>query len=102
MLVEYEKDHFMAVKGNFFVMPRAMFEYKLSPRAIAVYTYLLSLSNKHGESYPSREIIAKKCCMSVPTVDKALKELIDKLLVEKSYRFNDNGQTSNFYKCTKI
>lgn len=85
--------------GHFFLVPEDVFDYDLSPTAFMVFFYLCKCSDCFGASYPSRETIGKNCGdISVVTVDKAVKELLEWGLIEKSHRFDDDHmQTSNLY-----
>lgn len=62
-------------KGCFFLTPNNIFDEGLKPREFIVYSYLLRCRDARRQSFPSRKDIAKKCCMSIPTVDTALKSL---------------------------
>ena len=62
-------------KGCFFLTPNNIFDEGLKPREFIVYSYLLRCGDARRQSFPSRKDIAKKCCMSIPTVDTALKSL---------------------------
>lgn len=62
-------------KGCFFLTPNNIFDKGLKPREFIVYSYLLRCGDAKRQSFPSRKDIAKKCCMSIPTVDTALKSL---------------------------
>ena len=85
--------------GHFFLVPDDILDYDLSPTAFMVFFYLCHCSDGYGTSFPSRETIGKKCGdVSVVTVDKAIKELVEWGLLEKHHRFNDEHmQTSNTY-----
>ncbi len=84
--------------GTFFIVPFDIFERGLSPRAFRVYCVLARFTDEHGQCFPSRETIKNMCGgISFPTVDKALKELEDKLLISIDHRFKDNKQTTNLY-----
>ena len=62
-------------KGCFFLTPNNIFDEGLKPREFIVYSYLLRCGDARRQSFPSRKDIAKKWCMSIPTVDTALKSL---------------------------
>lgn len=62
-------------KGCFFLTPNNIFDEGLKQREFIVYSYLLRCGDARRQSFPSRKDIAKKCCMSIPTVDTALKSL---------------------------
>lgn len=60
---------------HFFLTPNKIFDEGLKPREFIVYSYLLRCEDAKRQSFPSRKNIAKKCCISLPTVDIALKNL---------------------------
>ena len=62
-------------KSCFFLTPNNIFDEGLKPREFIVYSYLLRCGDARRQSFPSRKDIAKKCYMSIPTVDTALKSL---------------------------
>lgn len=85
--------------GHFFLVPDDILDYDLSPSAFMVFFYLCHCSDAVGSSFPSRKTIGKNCGdISVVTVDKAIKELLECGLLEKYHRFdNEHMQTSNMY-----
>lgn len=83
--------------GNYFVLQNDIFDYELSSRAFLVFAYLKRCADTCNRCYPSRKDIAKKCCISISSVDKAMRELKSKALVHICHRYNDEGQTSNLY-----
>lgn len=98
MLGEHKKREYEYEPGTFFIVPLDLFEKGLSARAFRVYCVLAYFSDEHGQCFPSRRTISNKCGgISLPTVDKALKELEDKILISIDHRFKDNKQTTNLY-----
>ena len=84
--------------GTFFIVPLDIFEQGLSPNAFAVYIALAFFSDDKGQCFPSRMTIGKHCGgKSRPVVDKALKELEDKQMIEIERRYKDNKQITNLY-----
>ena len=91
--------------GNFFIIPNCIFEEKLEARDFAVYCYLFYRADKKKfNCYPSRSTIAKNCCMTEPTVDKALKILGEKCLINITHRFDPftGNRLSHLYTINKI
>ncbi|MGN1124276.1 MAG: helix-turn-helix domain-containing protein [Eubacterium sp.] len=79
-------------KGNYFKIPNTIFKERLSGNQFIVYCYLSKCSDKQNKCFPSRETIAKNCCIkSLSTVDKILQLLEDKGLITKTYRYNPSG-----------
>lgn len=67
---------------NFFPLPNEIFSLRLSPGALAVYSYLLYCEDrKTYQCYPSYTSIGKSVSMSVNTVRKYVAELEEQGLV---------------------
>ena len=55
-------------------------------------------NNKTGCSWYSIKNIAKACRLSVSTIKRAIRELLEHNLIKRDYRYRPNGsQTSNLY-----
>ena len=90
-------------KSCFFLTPNKIFDEGLKPREFIVYSYLLRCGDTKRQSFTSRKDIAKKCCVSIPTVDAALKSLEASGLISITHR-NDpaNGNhLSHLYTVEK-
>ena len=88
-------------RTNFFMVDNRIFEYDLKPRDIAVYCFLCRRLNQESNvAFPSRKDIAKGCGIKKEeTVDKALKVLVEKGLIEKYHRHTNAGDYgSNVYR----
>ena len=71
----------------------------LPHRAVAVYMYLKDRTNKDGICWPSIKTIARELKLSRATVCRALDDLCEVGLLEKSERWRENGgRTSNLYR----
>ena len=73
---------------------------KLTPLEYTVYSYLLRLSNKAGQSFPSYRAIMDKCNIgSKSTVKKALNGLVacELLSIENRVNAKSGSWTSNLY-----
>ena len=67
---------------NFFPLPNEIFSLRLSPSALAVYSYLLYCENrKTYQCYPSYANIGRSVGMSTNTVRKYVAELEEQGLV---------------------
>ena len=86
--------------GRYFLLPNSVFLMKLLPRDLSVYCCLKYHSGDDFTCFPSRKTIAKECQMTMPTVDKALKDLEDKALITITRRYDpDNGnRRSHLYR----
>ena len=70
----------------------------LSPRAKAVYIYLLDRADQEGRSWPAISTIALDLSLSRSTVQRALHELERHGLITKESRWRENGgRSSNLY-----
>ena len=76
-------------RKNFFMVDNRIFEYDLKPRDIAVYCFLCRRMNRESNvAFPSRRDIANGCGIrKEETVDKAIKALLEKDLIEKFHRY---------------
>ena len=73
-------------------------EPEVTPLDVAVYIAIKRHADSHGEAYPSRATIAEVAGVSVDTVDRAVKRLIDIGALDKEVRRKRNGEpTSNLY-----
>ena len=94
----FKKPEYEFEPGDFFILPIDFFNRGLSCNAIVVYGALAYFSDKDGQCFPSRMTIGNVCGgMSRPVVDKALKELEDKLMIGIQHRYIDGKQTTNLY-----
>ena len=75
-------------KSCFFLTPNNIFDEGLKPREFIVYSYLLRCGDARRQSFPSRKDIAKKCCVSIPTVDASLKSLEASGFISITHRNN--------------
>ena len=88
-------------RKNFFMVDNSIFEYDLKPRDIAVYCFLCRRMNRESNvAFPSRRDIANGCGIrKEETVDKAIKSLLEKGLIEKYHRYTASGDYgSNVYR----
>lgn len=99
----------MSKQKGFFIIENKVFDYRLKPYVLSVYTYLCKCKNsKNNTCFPSRENIALNCNMSIRSVDKAIKELVSLLLIKKISRFEKSkkgkkdSQRSNLYSVESI
>ena len=71
---------------------------ELPSRAKLVYKYLQDRADKDGKCWPAIKTIAKDTSLSVSTVKRGLKDLVEGGYVRKERRVRDNkGDTSNVY-----
>lgn len=71
----------------------------LKSRALSILIYLIDRSNKELTCFPAIPTMAEQLHISISTVKRALKELVDTGFIQKDSRFRENnrGQTSNLY-----
>jgi len=88
----------------FAVVPEWVLDLPVSAQAVRVYCCLRRYAdNKTGECYPSRRTLAMRARMSIATLDRCVKELVDNgaLLVER--RLGASGDyTSNLYTVLSV
>lgn len=84
--------------GDFFaVVPEQLIYSSVSGTAIKVYCALRRHGSDPANCYPSHKRLAELTQMAVPTVRRAITELVEAGWVVIEQRFNGNGQTSNGY-----
>ena len=67
---------------NYFPLPNEIYQLELSPRAVAIYGYLLSIENRETyEAYASYNTIGEATRMSRNTVSKYVAELEERGLI---------------------
>jgi DNA-binding MarR family transcriptional regulator len=84
--------------GNFFIIPNAIFERKLSPVTFYVYCYLKKCHNRKNGCYPSRQTISKACGISGSSVGRAVKYLEQAGLLLVRHNFGNGRQMNNSYE----
>lgn len=71
---------------NYFPLPNEIYQLGLSPRAIAVYGYLLSIEDRQTyEAYASYNTIGNATQMSANTVSKYVAELEERQLIRTEH-----------------
>lgn len=83
----------------FAIIPEWVLNLPISSNAIRVYCVLRRFAdNQTGECFPSRKTVAMKARLSVSTLDRAIKELVDNGAVTVNPRKNQHGDwSSNLY-----
>ena len=83
----------------FAVLPEWVLYLPISANAVRVYCCLRRFAdNSTGECYPSRKLLAKRARISVVTLDRCIKELVDFEAVKVRKRKNNAGDwSSNLY-----
>lgn len=84
---------------NQFEMKQLAYQSQLKNRALQVLLYLIDRANKEQTCFPAVPTIGRELHISVSTVKRAMRELVEAGYVEKESRFRDEnrGQTSNLY-----
>nr|WP_298763567.1 helix-turn-helix domain-containing protein [uncultured Ruminococcus sp.] len=84
---------------KFSIISNRISDYRLKPKDYAVYCCLVKHSDKNGVCFPSRRLIAEKCCIDKKTMDAAIRSLEKAGLVKKKKRRRQDGSnTSNTYE----
>lgn len=90
-------------RGRGWVVPFAMtpewvLDAPISDRAKVLYAMLSRYADDKGSAFPGRKRLAERLGVTLPTLDKAMRELIEIDALEVVPRFRaDGGQTSNGY-----
>ena len=83
----------------FAVVPEWVLDLPISAQAVRVYCCLRRYAdNKTGECWPSRRTLAMRARLSIATLDRCLKELVEHGAIRIERRKGNNGDwTSNLY-----
>lgn len=80
-------------KERFVIVPEWIIDAEVSALAVRVWAVLRSYAdNGSGEAWPSRSTLAKRCLVSVDSVDRALKELVKVKALMITRRKGQNGE----------
>lgn len=84
---------------NQFEMKQLAYQSNLKNRALQVLLYLIDRANKNQTCFPSVPTIGRELHISISTVKRAMRELVETGYVTKEIRFREGnrGQTSNLY-----
>lgn len=84
---------------NQFEMKQLAYQSNLKNRALQVLLYLIDRANKEQTCFPAIPTIGRELHISISTVKRAMRELVEAGYVKKESRFREGnrGQTSNLY-----
>lgn len=84
---------------NQFEMKQLAYQSNLKNRALQVLLYLIDRANKEQTCFPAVSTIGRELHISISTVKRAMRELVEAGYVKKESRFREGnrGQTSNLY-----
>lgn len=84
---------------NQFEMKQRAYQSNLKNRALQVLLYLIDRANKEQTCFPAVPTISRELHISISTVKRAMRELVEAGYVTKESRFREGnrGQTSNLY-----
>lgn len=84
---------------NQFEMKKLAYQSQLRNRALQVLLYLIDRSNTEQTCFPAVPTISRELHISISTVKRAMRELVEAGYVAKESRFREGnrGQTSNLY-----
>lgn len=85
-------------KGTFITVPNKKALAKQPAILQALFMWICSFADENGECYPSRTTLARLICVSAPTIDKYLQELVNIGFITKEERVIEGVQTSNLYQ----
>ena len=82
---------------NQFEMKQLAYQSQLKSRALQVLLYLIDRANKEQTCFPAVSTIGRELHISISTVKRAMRELVETGYVKKESRFREGnrGQTSN-------
>ncbi len=84
---------------NQFEMKQLAYQSQLKSRALQVLLYLIDRANRELTCFPAVPTIGRELHISISTVKRAMRELVEAGYVKKESRFREGnrGQTSNLY-----
>lgn len=84
---------------NQFEMKKLAYQSQLRNRALQVLLYLIDRSDQEQTCFPAVPTISRELHISISTVKRAMRELVEAGYVKKESRFRkgNRGQTSNLY-----
>ncbi len=86
------------IKGDFVVVPNTSKLEGLEAGLLGVYFWLCSFAdNETGECFPAKSKLAKRLGCSTKTVERHIKELVEKGLITYDRQYKNNKATSNKY-----
>lgn len=74
--------YFQRPTENFYILPNSIFDLRLEPIQFAIYSYLISCSGSKGYCWPSQAKICDKTSIALSSVQKHLKILEQRKLIE--------------------
>ncbi len=84
---------------HFAIIPEWVLYADISSHAVRLYATLRRYADKQGKAHPSRQTLADNMHTSVPTVKRAIEELMEIGAIDRGERYDDDGrQTSNQYR----
>lgn len=81
--------YFQRPTEKFYILPNNIFDLRLEPIQFAIYSYLISCSGSKGYCWPSQAKICDKTSIGLSSVQKHLKILEQRQLIE--IRKSDQG-----------
>lgn len=85
-------------KGSFILVPNKEVLRGKGSAVQLVFFWLCDYADKKGVCFPSRKTLSKDSSLSLPTIDRSIKELCILGLITKTKRFSENEQLSNLYQ----
>ncbi len=83
---------------NFYILPNNIFDLRLHPIQFAIYSYIISCSGSKGYCWPSQAKICDKTSIGLSSVQKHLKILEQRQLIEiRKPSKNDRFKSDKYY-----
>lgn len=85
-------------KGSFITLPNREKISGLDPNAQCLYIWLCYHANQSGECFPSRKLLAIEAGMSIDSIKRATKKLVDEGIIKKTTRKKGKQNITNIYE----
>ncbi len=83
---------------EFYILPNNIFDLRLQPIQFAIYSYLISCSGSNGYCWPSQAKICDKTSVGLSSVQKHLKILEQRQLIEiRKPKKGSSHQSDDYY-----
>ncbi len=90
--------YFQQPTEKFYILPNNIFDLRLHPIQFAIYSYLISCSGSKGYCWPSQAKIRDKTSVGLSSVQKHLKILEQRQLIEiRKPSKNDRFKSDKYY-----
>lgn len=87
-------------KGTFVIVPNLDILEGKPTEMQTLFMWICSYANDEGQCFPSRSVLSRKCGVTIKTIDKYIKVLVELGILEKTLRRKEGKKenTSNLYQ----